>query len=63
MKRLGMDLLKRASFKALLASVLSLSFATSSLAAETPNLDKINERGTLSRHVDFCPVGDERQAR
>lgn len=47
MKRLGMDLLKRASFKALLASVLSLSFATSSLAAETPNLDKINERGTL----------------
>ncbi len=47
MKRLGMERLKRVSFKALFASVLSLSFAASSLAAETPNLDKLNERGTL----------------
>ncbi|MDC5805852.1 transporter substrate-binding domain-containing protein [Vibrio europaeus] len=47
MKNIGRKLISRNGFKAAITALLGLAISLPSLASETPNLDKINERGTL----------------
>ncbi|RTZ18060.1 transporter substrate-binding domain-containing protein [Vibrio aquaticus] len=47
MRNIGKSLLKGKGFKAAITALLGLAISLPTLAAETPNLDKINERGTL----------------
>ncbi len=43
----GRNLLSKKGFKAAITALLGLAISLPSMASETPNLDKINERGTL----------------
>lgn len=47
MKNIGRKLISRNGFKAAITALLGLAISLPALASETPNLDKINERGTL----------------
>ncbi|WP_159650708.1 transporter substrate-binding domain-containing protein [Vibrio atypicus] len=47
MYHLGRKLLSAKRFKGAITALLGLAIALPSLAADTPNLDKINDRGTL----------------
>ncbi|AIW16814.1 transporter substrate-binding domain-containing protein [Vibrio tubiashii] len=47
MKNIGSKLISRNGFKAAITALLGLAISLPALASETPNLDKINERGTL----------------
>ncbi|MDC5705970.1 transporter substrate-binding domain-containing protein [Vibrio europaeus] len=47
MKNIGRKLISRNGFKAAITALLGLAISLPVLASETPNLDKINDRGTL----------------
>ncbi|NOH78304.1 transporter substrate-binding domain-containing protein [Vibrio sp. RE86] len=47
MKNIGRSWLKAKGFKAAITALLGLAISLPSLASDTPNLDKINDRGTL----------------
>ncbi|MEX0332874.1 transporter substrate-binding domain-containing protein [Vibrio tubiashii] len=47
MNNIGRKLISRNGFKAAITALLGLAISLPALASETPNLDKINERGTL----------------
>jgi len=47
MRNIGRALLKGKGFKAAITALLGLAISLPSLASDTPNLDKINDRGTL----------------
>lgn len=47
MKHLGQKIRSLRAFKQAITALLGLAVALPTLASETPNLDKINERGTL----------------
>ncbi|MCG9751767.1 transporter substrate-binding domain-containing protein [Vibrio brasiliensis] len=47
MRNIGRALLRGKGFKAAITTLLGLAISLPSLASDTPNLDKINERGTL----------------
>jgi polar amino acid transport system substrate-binding protein len=47
MKNIGRKLISRNGFKAAITALLGLAISLPALGSETPNLDKINERGTL----------------
>lgn len=47
MKNIGRSWLKAKGFKAAITALLGLAISLPSMASDTPNLDKINDRGTL----------------
>lgn len=47
MKNIGRKLMSGKGFKAAITALLGLAISLPALASETPNLDRINERGTL----------------